>query len=257
MKQNHFKAVIVNGEEDTREHIALLLKDTFPSIVVVDKADNVSHGVQAILHHDPDLVFLDISMADGSGFDLLAHLPGLKALVIFISIHDSFAMKAIKASELDYMLKPIDEYEFRYTVNKAIGRLDSGRVEKRHATAHEIEVKKISIPNLTGYSFVDACSIVRCEADGHYTTIHFLKSPKMLVSKNLLHFEDELTRHGFFRIHHKHLVNLNFITAYSKGKGGGSLTMVDGSELEVSSRKKPELLKIIVGVSSERILPVS
>ncbi|MES2691466.1 MAG: response regulator transcription factor [Bacteroidota bacterium] len=256
MKTNHFKAVIVDDEKDAREIIALLIEQAFPSIEVVDKADGVSRAVEAILRHDPDLVFLDISMADGSGFDLLARLPDLHALVIFVSAHDNFAMKAIKASAFDYMLKPIDADEFRYAVNKALGKLESRRAEKRQALGYDLEVKKIGIPNLTGYNFVDVQTIVRCEADGHYTTIHFIKSPKVVVSKSLLHFEDELIRHGFFRNHHKHLVNLNFITAYSKGKGGGSITMADGCELEVSSRKKAELLKMIAGVNSERILPV-
>ena len=111
-------------------------------------------------------------------------------------------------------------------------------------TSH-LEVKKVGLPTLTGYSFVDAQSILRCEADGHYTNIFFSKTSKKLVSKGLSHFEQELTRHGFYRIHHKHLINLNFIAAYSKGKGGGYITMTDGVELEVATRKKTDLLKII------------
>ncbi|HYG15461.1 MAG TPA: LytTR family DNA-binding domain-containing protein [Bacteroidia bacterium] len=244
MKTQEFKAVIVDDEADGREITALLLSALFPCIEIIDKCGSVSAGARSIATHAPDLIFLDVKMGDGSGFDLLKRLPNTQPLVIFITAYDNFAIKAIKTSAFDYILKPIDEDEFRDTVNKAIGRLESRGLEKRNSVS-KLDVKKVGLPNLTGFSFVDAQSIVRCEADGHYTTIYFANSPKMVVTKILSHFEDELTRFGFFRVHNKHLVNLNFIKSYSKGKGGRYITMADGSDLEVATRKKGELLKVI------------
>ncbi len=246
MRYNNYSAVIVDDEQDAREIIALLLKEIFPFIDVVSKLDSVSSATRAIPLLCPDIIFLDIKMADGSGFDLLKRLPTLPSLVIFITAYDSYAIKAIKAAAFDYILKPVDEGEFSEAVNKAIKEIEKRSTPKGLLDiATYLEVKKVGLPTLTGLSFVDAQSILRCEADGHYTNIFFSKTSKKLVSKSLSHFEHELIRHGFYRIHHKHLINLNFITAYSKGKGGGYVTMTDGVELEVATRKKTELLKII------------
>lgn len=246
MKNDNYTAVIVDDEEDAREMIALLLNDMFPIINVVDKISTVTAATRAIPAHNPDIIFLDIKLTDGLGFDLLKRLPALNSLVIFITAYDDYAIRAIKASAFDYILKPVDEDEFADTVNKALAKLGArqNRSVITDSLAH-VEVKKIGLPSLTGYNFVDAQNIVRCEADGHYTNIYFTNSPKAFISKSLSYFENELQRFGFFRIHHKHLINLNFITAYSKGKGGGYITMTDGAELEVATRKKTDLLRII------------
>src|SRR5215212_7194681 len=122
MKTQEFKAIIIDDERDGREITALLLASLFPCIEVVDKCGGVSDGTRSIAIHEPDLMFLDIKMGDGSGFDLLARLPNLQSLVIFITAYDNFAIKAIKAAAFDYIPKPVDEDEFRNTVNKAIGR---------------------------------------------------------------------------------------------------------------------------------------
>ena len=120
MWNQKYKAVIVDDEHDAREIIALLLKEIFPVIEVVGKLDSVASATRAIPTLCPDIIFLDIKMADGSGFDLLKRLPVLPSLVIFITAYDNFAIRAIKASAFDYILKPVDEGEFSEAVNKAI-----------------------------------------------------------------------------------------------------------------------------------------
>lgn len=247
MNTQHFNALIVDDEQDARDVIELLLNEMFPQIHIVAKADSVSTASHAVKEYCPDIVFLDIEMADGSGFDLLARFKHFPARVIFVTAYSDYAIKAIKASASDYILKPVSRGEFRDAVNKTIGKLEKENFETLvvSQTQQRSQVKKIGIPNLTGFSFVDTNTIIRCEADGHYTSVFFANKPKAYVSKTLSHFEKELLPFGFFRVHHKHLVNLDFISSYSKGKGGGYITMSDGAELEVSIRKKAELLKVI------------
>src|SRR5215212_7575786 len=246
MSTQGYKVVIVDDEEDAREIIALLLNDFFPGIEVAEKISSITHAARLIPIINPDIVFLDIEMGDGTGFDLLEWLQGFKGMIIFITAFDNYAIKAIKASAADYILKPLNRDEFRQAVNKTLGKLERLNYEKPGAATHPVspaEVRKIGIPNLTGYTFVDVDTIVRCEADGNYSTVYFTKIPKITVSKTLSHFENDLKKFGFMRIHHKHLVNLHHVVNYSKGKNGGYITMSDGSELEVSARKKPFLLK--------------
>jgi two-component system, LytTR family, response regulator len=246
MKHKKYTAVIVDAEHDAREITALLLRELFPVINIVGKISSITKAVQLIPSYKPDIIFLDVKMADGSGFDLLKRLPDLPSLVIFTTANNDFAIKAIKASVFDYILKPVDVDEFSDAVNKAIKKLEGKGNVKTHgeASVHH-DFKKIGLPNLLGYKFVEAQTILRCEAYGHYTNVHFTDTKKTIISRSLSHFDGELARHGFFRIHHKHLINLQFVTGYSKGKGGGYIIMADGSELEVSTRKKPELLKTL------------
>lgn len=248
MKTKNFSALIMDDEEDAREIIALLLEQHFPQIEIVGKAESVADASHLLAIHGPDIVFSDIEMPDGSGFDLLERFPSHNALVIFITAYDTYAIKAIKAAAHDYVLKPVNREEFRQTVNKAIGKLERGQLERNVSTTltnTSADVKKIAIPNLTGYDFVDIDSIIWCEATGNYTTIYFSKRPKVVVSKTLSLFENDLAKHGFCRIHHKYLVNLNQVTNFSKGKSGGNITLSDKTNLEVSARKKTILLKAL------------
>jgi two-component system, LytTR family, response regulator len=244
METQCYKAVIVDDEEDARELIALFLQSYFPSIDVVDKTSSVAGGARSIALHKPDIVFLDIEMGDGNGFDLLKRLPDFKGLVIFITAYDNYAIKAIKASAMDYLLKPLNSEEFREAVTKTLAKLGQSETRRRETT-HLPEVRKIGIPNYAGYSYVEVSTIVRCEADGNYTALHFTKAPRAVVSRSLSYFENELKKYGFLRVHHKHLVNLNHVVNYSKGKSGGHVTMSDGVQLEVSVRKKPLLIKAL------------
>jgi two-component system, LytTR family, response regulator len=244
MLNEKYKAVIVDDEHNAREMISLLLEQMFPTIEVVDKLNSVTAATRVIPVCNPDILFLDIKMADGTGFDLLKRLPQKPTVVIFVTAYDDFAITAIKASAFDYILKPIEEDEFNTAVNKAIGYMEAHNQNKPLPEVNH-PVKKIGLPNLTGYRFVDTSTILRCEADGHYTHMFFTNAPKEFISKSLSYFEPELVKHQFFRIHNKHLINLNFIETYAKGKGGGYITMTDGTTLEVAARKKSELLKIM------------
>jgi two-component system LytT family response regulator len=242
METPHYKAIIVDDEEDARELIALLLHDYYPGIEVTAKIDTIASAVRLIPQHDPDIIFLDIEMGGGTGFDLLQCLPGFNGLVVFITAYDHYAIKAIKASAADYLLKPLNSEEFREAINKAMTKLEQREILPAQA---DPGVRKIGIPSPTGYNFVDVDSIMRCEADGNYSAVYFMKSPKILVSKPLAYFENNLRKYGFMRVHHKHLVNLNQVINYAKGKSGGYITMSDGVQLEVSARKKPLLLKTL------------
>lgn len=251
MSTQNFKNFIAGDEADACKIIGFLLDKMFPKITVTMTAGSLSEANHYITAHNPDVFFLDIEFPKDSGFDLLNCFSAIQAAVVFVTAYENYAVQNNNAAICDYILKPVSRGEFRKSVSKILSRLERISKEKKRDTSFDRkgEVKKVKIPSSDGYSFVDAKSIVRCEANGSCTSIYFTAAPKVYVSKILLHYEKELSRFGFFRIHHKHLVNLNFIKSYSKGRGGGHVILNNGIELEVSARKKAALLRVMsVGI---------
>lgn len=242
-----FKAVVIDDEADGRDIIILLLGRLFPGIVLAGEADSVAAGIDLVQHTLPDIVFLDVQMPDGNAFDLLEACGDRTGSVILVTAYDHYAIQGIKASVADYLLKPVNKEEFREAVDKVLKK-------ERHTDMRELldEVRRISgirkvrIPTLQGFILADVDDILRCEASRNYTIIHF-KDRQELVSRNLGEYEEELAPFGFVRIHHKHLVNVNQIKEYNKGKNGGGYVTVAGrpEQLEVSSRKKGLLLRAL------------
>lgn len=242
------RTIIVDDEKSARESLASLLQTYCPLIEIIGTADSVKQGIAAIEKHKPHLVFLDVQMQDGSGFNLLEALPENNFEVIFTTAYDQYALKAIKFSALDYLLKPINIEELKLAVQKAIDNTSKDDLNKRVISLLEnIKQgnihKKIALPFVSGFRVVDVNFIIRCQADRNYTHIYLSDGSKETASKSLKEFEDMLSEHSFFRTHQSHLINLNHVKNYLKGRGG-QVELTDGSVVEVARTKKDEFVKL-------------
>jgi len=239
------KTLIIDDEKDARDALSVLLTKFVDDVDVVGTGTGVRTGVVAIEEHTPDVVFLDINMEDGTGFDLLDELTVANFHLVFVTAFNQYAIKAFKYAAVDYLLKPVDLQELRQCVQR-ISNLESydhteGRISHLQAMRSGGTNTKLALPNMEGYDIVDIHDIIRCEGQKNYTTF-FLKSGKrIVVSKTLKEYELLLSEHDFLRVYQSHLVHLSSITKYTKGRGG-SLTMSDGSIIPVSREKKEELL---------------
>jgi two-component system LytT family response regulator len=228
---------VIDDEKDGRDYIALLLENECPEIQIAFQASSVEEAYIHLTKNVPDIIFLDIQLKDGTAFDLLSKFKDIDSQIIFITAFENFAIQAIKNGAADYLLKPIKKIDFIVAVNKALENLKKNKVPPAN-TANQ---NKISLPTLQGFKLTNITDIIRCEADSSYTTFHLTDKTKIIVSKTLHDFEEQLSEYNFFRIHHKHLINLSHLKEYIKGKGG-QVIMADNSVLDVSVRKKNDFL---------------
>ncbi|GAA5100819.1 LytTR family DNA-binding domain-containing protein [Chryseobacterium ginsengisoli] len=235
---------IIDDEQDGRDYISLLIKNEFPDLEIVFQAASVEEAYIDLTKNSPDIIFLDIQLNDGTAFDLLSKFKEISAQIIFITAYENFAIQAIKNGATDYLLKPIKKIDFVIAVNKA---LENIRKNKAAAVNSLTSNSKISLPTFQGFKMISISDIIRCEADSSYTTFYLVNKGQIIVSKTLADFEDVLSEHQFFRIHHKHLINLTHLQEYIKGKGG-QVIMSDGSALDVSTRKKNDFLQKIENI---------
>lgn len=241
------KAIIVDDEQHCTDRLSHLLQQYHAQeVLVVATALSVKEGIKVIREHQPDLLFLDVQIHDRTGFDLLRECGAINFKVIFTTAYDKFAIQAIKFSAIGYLLKPIDEDDLR----EALGKLKDISAEQTSLMAEIIEnnlkqpekKKRITIPTGNELLFVNIEDIIRCHSDVNYTTIFKTDKQKIVVAKTLKEFEEMLSEQDFFRIHNSELINLHYIKSYNKGKGG-SVLLADGTELEVSTRRKEDFLK--------------
>ncbi len=238
--------VIVDDEKKGRDLLQILLREHCPAVNVVGVAEDISKALDLINLLNPDLIFLDIQMPGGSGFDLLEKIGERKINVIFVSAYHEHAIKAFKFSALDYLLKPVDEEELIKAVKKA--ELQTAKpqapreTELSKAAAGSGKNNRLALSTNLGLVFVEIADIERCEAAGKYTVCFLTDGKEIIVTKNLKEFEDVLSDYNFIRVHHAHLINLEYIRQYHKGRGG-YIMMKSGSTITVSQRKKDEFLK--------------
>ena len=236
------KTLIVDDETDAVHFISSIIREYCPKLEVIGTANTAKDGIQMILEYQPDLVFLDVEMPHGSGFDLLARFPKKMFDVIFITAFNQYALKAIKFSAVDYILKPINMSEFIEAVDKVI--------EKRsYAYSRNINYgellenlkstlpTKLAIPTSEGMEYLSTREIIRIEADRSYCWFYLLDSKKHLVSRNLKEYQDLLGDRNFFRPHKSHLINLEFVKKYIRQEGG-HIEMADGSQIPISRIKR-------------------
>ena len=248
-----YKTIIVDDEKGGRESLKKLLERHCPEIEVIATAANINVAREKITALQPDLVFLDIEMPGGSGFDLLEQLSDKSFSVIFITAYDQFAIKAIRFSAIDYLLKPVDPEELKNAVSAFVLKHKA----KDESIDDRIKVlmenmqpgnsnKKIALPEQDGLVFVYIKDIIRCYSEGSYTRI-ILKDKKILVSRTIGELDELLTGSDerFFRVHRSHLINLSHIKRYVKGDGGYAV-MDDGSEVEISRRKRNEFIEAML-----------
>jgi two-component system LytT family response regulator len=243
------EAVIIDDEKNARQAIKQIIEKHFPDISVVGDADDVKSGVELISKISPSLVFLDIKLPDGTGFDILKQFNNVGFSTIFITAYNEHAVKAFKFSAIDYLLKPIDIDELKEAVKKVKKTHEQQNTKKKIEVFFENinninkEVKKIILKTSESIHLVNVNNILRCESDGNYTKFYFTDRQALFVSKNIKEYYEMLKDYQFFRPHQSHIVNINYIKQYQK-QDGGFLIMKDDSTVPVSTRKKDELMKI-------------
>lgn len=244
------RAVVIDDIETIRkEHIAIITSNC-PDISVIGEADSVSAGVKIIRQLSPDIVFLDVDMPDGNGFDLLQKLKPINFKVIFITGYEDFAIRAFRFSAIDYLLKPLQAADLVEAVRKAKDSLNkelfSLKLSNLFANLERPkDIQKLILKTSDRIYSVNIQDIVSCEADKNYTTFHFINAPKLVVSTSLKEYELLLSGHNFFRTHKSHLINMAYFDHFVKADGGNRVVMKNKSSIPLSVRKKEEFLVLL------------
>ncbi|MEO8086811.1 MAG: LytTR family DNA-binding domain-containing protein [Bacteroidota bacterium] len=240
-------ALIVDDESKNRDSLKKLLGENCPDVEVLHAVSSAADALQVIRKQHPQLVFLDIEMPGQNGFDLLKQLDKIDFKIIFVTAHSHFAIRAIKFSAVDYLLKPVDITDLKQAVEKAIREIDMNHHAHNRGFLDNITASaanhKLAVCIKEGIAFLDTNDIIRLEADGTYTHI-FCNGEKFTATKNIKEYEDILTDQHFFRSHKSHLINLKHVKSFSR-TDGYFVQMRDGSRAEVSRRKQEEFMEAI------------
>jgi len=240
------KVLIIDDENRTRSLIAKMIDSFGFDVDTIPEGENVQSGIKAIEKHNPDIVLLDIQMPDGTGFDVIRSIGNKNFEVIFITAHEEFAIKAIKFSALDYLLKPVDASELKAALEKALELVDSEKSNSQfdalHSNIQSNEKRRLVLKTQESVHVVDLEQIIRCEADRNYTSFFLKDNKKILVSKTLKEYETLLAAHNFLRVQQSHLINIDYVDRYDK-KNGGAVVMKDGSEVPLSPAKREVFFK--------------
>lgn len=247
-------ALLVDDELPACETLSWMLNEYCPEVLVVGMAHSVLDAEKFLSHSNIDVIFLDISMPGGNGFDLLTLIPANKYQVVFVTAHNEYAVKAFREAAVDYLLKPVDGDELKQAVTKVLKRLSkAGSDNVNYAKSLQeiimqfsspIKLNRVAIPHSEGIHFILAKDIVYMEADSNYTIFHLANGSKIVASKTMAEFEQQLPG-GFFRIHKSFHINLSNVVEYIK-KDGNSVMMNDGALLPVSRRKIQELMQALL-----------
>jgi len=237
------RAIIIEDEQTSREILRSYLTKYCPTVEVLGEASNIDEALILIRNNELDLVFLDVEMPYGSGFDLLEKLDKTNFEVVFVTAYNQYAIDALNSHASYYLLKPISIDELIKAVDY-VTQIKTRENELQHSVlvpkSNQTD-HKITIPTQDGFEVLQMKDIIYCKADDNYTELFLKNNQKKLVSKTLKYFEDILKESGFARIHKSFLVNVTYIAAYKKGKGG-TVSLSNGKELSVSASKKAELL---------------
>jgi two-component system LytT family response regulator len=236
------KAIIVEDEANSREILNNYLAKYCTNVTVVGEAESIEEAKNLICKHTLDLVFLDVEMPFGNGFDLLDQMPDRTFETVFVTAYNQYAIDALNNHAAYYLMKPINIDE----LIKAVAYVTEIR-KKEDALVDRVLIPKlnkvegkITLPQQDGFQILNVADILYCKADDNYTEI-YLENKKILVSKTLKYFEEALSEFAFARIHKSYVVNVNEVVKYRKGKGG-SVVISNGKELLVSASKKKDFL---------------
>lgn len=242
------QTVIIEDEEKSVQVLYEMIRQLAPDVVVGGTAGYVDKSVQLIETMTPQLVFLDVQIADGSGFDVLRKLSSRDFELIFVTAYNNYAVEAFRFSAIDYLLKPIGVKEFE----DALCRVRKRVTEKNRGWQFDSllqnlvrqngQDRKVGIPTIRGYEFMDMKEILWCNSQGPYTVFHLINNKKITSSRNLGAYEEILSGNHFFRIDHKAIINIRFVKTFVKGKNC-SVILTDGTELKISQRRKMDFLK--------------
>lgn len=240
------KAILLDDDRSNSEILSKILEMYCPHIAIVGMPENIDQAMLLIKEHKPDLIFLDVDLQAENGFDMVPLILHMDIEIIFVTAYDQYILQALRANAVDYLLKPIDIKE----LIKAVKRAEEKLAKK---TGHAIQStpapsaakthleKKIVVPSAKGYEFIPVSDITRLEANGAYTIIFTADSRKVMVSRNIKEYELILPDNTFVRVHRGHIVNIDYVKYYFKGRGG-YVEMLNGTAIQVSSRKKAEFL---------------
>jgi two-component system LytT family response regulator len=240
-------AIIVDDEPYCCETLATLLERYCPNVKVLDLCNSAANALQSIALKKPDILFLDIEMPLMNGFDLLEKLPQIDFKLIFTTSYDQYAIKAIRYSAFDYLLKPIDREELQRAVQKAGAQMAHPLPQQIEILLQKLNhpsvpINKIAIPTMEGLQMIFVDSVISCQADSNYTILYLKNKQRITASRTLKEIEEMLEDYSFIRVHHSFLVNLNEVEKYIKGEGG-YMQMSDGTTVDVSRSRKEMLLK--------------
>jgi two-component system, LytTR family, response regulator len=241
------KAIIIDDEPYCCDVLSTLLERNCPEVSIQAICHSAEEAMAALAANQVQLVFLDIEMPHINGFQMLERIPNINFDLIFTTSYDQYAIKAIKFSALDYLLKPIDREELQVAVRKAIQRLQHPLPQQLEILLQKLyhpptPVNRIALPTMEGLQLIPIDTIISCASSSNYTILSLKDKQKLTVSRTLKEIEEMLEDFLFMRVHHSYLVNMNEIRKYIKGEGG-NLIMSDGSAIDVSRSKKEQLLK--------------
>ena len=247
MPITQIQAVIIEDEPKSLAMLQNMLREYAPEVHVLGTAQNVREGTRLLGEVSPDLVFLDIAMPDGDGFEILEQIKSPDFQVIFTTAYEEYAIRAFDFSAMNYLLKPISSEDLIKVIDQFRSQRSVNEQQLQMAilqTSLKERFERIALPTMEGLEFLPVQSIVRCEADGSYTNFFMKDGRQIVVSKGLNHYEKLLTPAMFYRVHHKHLINLQCIKRYVKGSGG-YVVLNNGETVDISVRRKEGFLQAI------------
>lgn len=243
-------AIIIDDETSSRNSLRQKLTNHCPDVIIIGECENGEEGVKILTDKLPDLIFLDVEMPRMNGFTMLQQIKNKNFEVIFITAYDHYAIKAIKFSALDYLVKPVEVEDLKEAVNKAAAKRKVSFVNDRlNLLLHNFLLDKkvhqrIAIPSMDGLQFIQIDDIIYLEAQSNYTCFYLLNNRKITVTKTLKEYEELLPSSVFIRIHHSYIINKSLVDKYIKGDGG-QVVMKNGVVLDVARRKKEEFIRAI------------
>jgi two-component system LytT family response regulator len=243
------KAILIDDEVHCVDTLNMLINDFCPDVQVMEQCRSAKDGLAAVKKHHPDLVFLDIEMPVMNGFEFLEHFADIPFSVIFTTSYDQYAIKAIRFSALDYLLKPIDPKELIVAVQKVQQQKLRPSPEQFRMLIDQVhnkgnKITRVAVPTAEGFELIPAEEIIYCEADDNYTHLFLKNKKKIIACRTLKEVEEQLSDFlSFIRVHHSYMVNLNEVNKYVRGEGG-YLIMSDGTTVNVSRSRKEALMKI-------------
>ena len=242
------KAILIDDEVHCVETLSLLLSEYCPDVQVMERCKSAKEGLAAVKKHNPSLIFLDIEMPVMNGFEFLEQFSEIPFAIIFTTSYDQYAIKAIRFSALDYLLKPIEPNELVSAVKKVQEQRHLPFAEQFQMLLKQVHGKnssfnKIAVPTSEGFELIPAEQVVYCEADDNYTHLFLKNKNKIIACRTLKEMEEQLADFNFFvRVHHSYMVNLNEVSKYVRGEGG-YLVMSEGTSVNVSRSRKDALMK--------------
>jgi two-component system, LytTR family, response regulator len=251
-------ALIIDDERNNREALELLLKEYCPEIKVCGSAASAHEGREFLKTHEIDFIFLDISMPREDGFAFLRSIPKNDYGIIFVTAYEEYALRALKASAIDYLLKPVNSIELAEAVTKAIQShelriIQSGTrnvyresLDNLNDTIHSENklISKITVAEQFGFRIINVCDLMYLQADSNYTILHLSGLEKIVATKSLGDFEKIIEHPAFFRIHKSTIINMNFLRGYSSYQGNFA-ELMDGTRLSISRRKLNEFREAV------------